>query len=76
MLQLFGRIEPGAVSVVPGRRSLSARSEGGLMAKKVISGLAILFVLVYVFEAPDDAGRALRGGFDSVVEFLGALVPE
>lgn len=46
------------------------------MAKKVISGLAILFVLVYVFEAPDDAGRALRGGFDSVVEFLGALVPE
>ena len=45
------------------------------MVKKVISGLAILFVLVYVFEAPDDAGRALRGGFDSVVEFLGALVP-
>ena len=42
------------------------------MVKKVISGLAILFVLVYVFEAPDDAGRALRGGFESVVEFLGA----
>lgn len=45
------------------------------MVKKVIGGLAILFVLVYVFEAPTDAGRALRGGFDSVVEFLGALVP-
>ncbi len=45
------------------------------MVKKVISGLAILFVLVYLFEAPEDAGHALRGGFDSVVAFLSALVP-
>jgi hypothetical protein len=45
------------------------------MVKKVVAGLAILFVLVYIFEAPDDAGRALRSGFDSVVVFLSSLIP-
>jgi hypothetical protein len=57
--------------------SLSEPSEKELkaMLQKVIAGLAILFVLVYVFEQPEEAGNNLRSGFDSVVTFLSALAP-
>lgn len=63
--------------MLPERAALRcATAEGGVaVVKKVVSGLAILFVLVYIFTAPEDAGRALRDGFDNVVTFLTSIVP-